>query len=152
MDPDERILRRARRKMGGSARLEQASATQLPFASETFDRVLSTLTFHHLTSDEKIAAMREVFRVLKPAGEFHLGDFGQPDSWFMRIASFLTEKIGREHVQENHRGMLPAMLESAGFAMVHETARFGTAFGVLRCLRAIRRPAVFSEVPALGQD
>ena len=141
IDADERILSRARRKIdraGLSVRLDQGSATALPYADGSFDRVISSLVFHHLTAAEKQIAFAEAFRVLRLGGELHLGDFGEPDSRLMRIVSLLTEKVGREHVQENFRGMLPAMARQAGFSQVEDTARFHTAFGVLRCLRAAR--------------
>lgn len=138
IDPDRRILLRARGK-SRSLKLARASATALPFTSGTFDRVFSTLTLHHLTREEKLTAMREILRVLKENGEFHLGDFGPPDTLSMRIASFLTQKIGREHTEENYRGILPSMLIETGFASVTETGRFASLFGVLRCIRAVKR-------------
>ena len=141
VDADERILSRARRKIDGAGltiRLDRASATDIPYPDGKFDRVLSSLLFHHLTAVEKQCAFEAAFRVLRPGGELHLGDFGAPDTLLERIASYLTEKIGREHVQENYRGMLPAMARAAGFGSVEETGRFTTAFGVLRCLRAIK--------------
>jgi hypothetical protein len=56
----------------------------------------------------------------------------------MRVASVLIEKIGREHVRENFRGLLPGMLSEAGFSVVEETGRCGTIFGVLRTYCAIK--------------
>lgn len=141
VDPDPRVLQRAQRKIAQSGRsvaLRQASATALPYAPESFDLVLSSLVFHHLTCAEKLQAMREIHRVLAPGGELHLGDFGEPDTRAMRIASFLTEKIGREHVADNFAGMLMPMLEVAGFTMVEETGRFTSIFGVLRTIRAFK--------------
>ena len=141
VDLDDRILERARRKIavrGLPIRLERASATGLPYADGSFERVLSTLAFHHLTRDEKVRAFAEAYRVLRPGGELHLGDFGAPDTRYSRVASFLTENIGGEHVQENYGGLLPAMARDAGFVSVEETGRFGTIFGVLRCFRAAK--------------
>ena len=140
IDPDPAILGRARPKLADlpEVSVEVGSATKLPFDSGSFDRVLSTLAFHHLRGDEKAEAMREILRVLRPGGEFHLGDFGAPDTLATRITSFLTERIGGEHVQENFQGLLPSMLARAGFTGVEETGRFGTMFGVLRTIRAVK--------------
>ena len=138
IDIDPKVLARAKAKVGTKAVLELASATALPFASGTFDIVLSSLAFHHLTREEKVAAMQEVRRVLRPGGEFHLGDFGPPHTAVMRIGSFLTEKIGREHVADNFAGLLVPMLHYAGFGLVEETARFASIFGTLRTLRAVK--------------
>lgn len=142
IDPDPHIIERARTKLrhfGGRVTLEQASATALPFVPESFDRALSTLTFHHLPRESKAEAMREIHRVLRPLGEFHLGDFGQPDTTLMHLVSALTERIGGEYPRENYGGLLPSMLRDAGFSSVAETARFSTPFGVLRSLRAVKR-------------
>jgi len=141
VDADERVLRRARQKIaraGLSVCLDQGLATSLPYAERSFDRVISSLVFHHLTAGEKQIAFAEAFRVLRAGGELHLGDFGEPDTRWMRIVSLLTEKLGREHVQENFLGMLPAMARQAGFAPVEQIGHFHTAFGVLRCLRAVK--------------
>ena len=138
IDIDANVLARARSKVGSSAGLELASATAIPFASGTFDVVLSSLAFHHLTRDEKAESMREILRVLRPGGEFHLGDFGAPHTRSMRVASFLTEKVGREHVDDNYAGLLVPMLYDAGFGNVEETARFASIFGTLRTLRAVK--------------
>ena len=141
VDPDPQVLQRAQRKIaqsGHSVALRQGSATALPYAAESFDLVVSSLVFHHLTCGEKLQAMREIHRVLAPGGELHLGDFGEPDSRAMRVVSFLTEKIGREHVADNFAGMLMPMLEAAGFTMVEETGRLRSIFGVLRTIRAFK--------------
>lgn len=140
VDIDDRILERARRKIavrGLPIQLERASATELPYADGSFERVLSTLAFHHLTREEKARAFAEAHRVLRAGGELHLGDFGKPDTRYSRVASFLTEKIG-EHVQENYGGLLPAMARDAGFVSVEETGRFSTIVGVLRSFRAAK--------------
>lgn len=138
IDIDPKVLARARSKVGCDAALELATATAIPFDSGAFDIVLSSLAFHHLMRDEKAQAMREILRVLRPGGEFHLGDFGPPHGRWMRIASLLTEKIGREHVDDNYAGLLPPMLTDAGFPVVEETARFASIFGTLRTLRAVK--------------
>lgn len=141
VDPDPQVLQRAQRKIaqtGHSVAFRQGSATALPYAAESFDLVVSSLVFHHLTCGEKLQAMREIHRVLAPGGELHLGDFGEPDTRAMRVVSFLTEKIGREHVADNFAGMLMPMLEGAGFTMVEETGRHTSIFGVLRTIRAFK--------------
>jgi ubiquinone/menaquinone biosynthesis C-methylase UbiE len=146
VDIDDRILERARRKIaarGLPIQLERGSATDLPYADGSFERLLSTLAFHHLTREEKARAFTEAHRVLRPGGELHVGDFGAPDTRYARVASFLTEKLGGEHVQENYGGLLPAMAREAGFVAIEETGRFGTIVGVLRSFRAAR-PSIVS--------
>jgi ubiquinone/menaquinone biosynthesis C-methylase UbiE len=77
-DPDPKALARARRKAeraGLSVRFDLAYAEALLFPDASFDRVLSALMLHHLPAEVKIAALREVRRVLRPGGSLHLADF-----------------------------------------------------------------------------
>jgi SAM-dependent methyltransferase len=51
---------------GIAAQLSSVDIHELPFADNTFDRVLMSEVLEHLTDDR--GALREVFRVLKPGG------------------------------------------------------------------------------------
>jgi len=78
LDPDPKALARSRRKAeraGISIRFDQGFADALPYSDASFDRVFSSLMFHHLPHEAKLATMREVRRVLKPGGALHLLDF-----------------------------------------------------------------------------
>lgn len=73
IDPDEVMLRQARRRAGKASfpvELLLASAEDLPFEEDSFDAVVGTLVF--CTVSDPPRALREVRRVLKPCGEFHL--------------------------------------------------------------------------------
>ena len=75
LDADAEALKLARTKLEGAGvevRLDQGLASALPYADGRFDRTLSSLFFHHLSSDLKLEAMREILRVLRPGGEFHI--------------------------------------------------------------------------------
>ena len=83
LDPDPKALARGRRKAkraGRSIRFEQGFANALPYPDAYFDRVFSTLMFHHLPNEAKLATMGEVRRVLKPGASLHLLDFEQEGS------------------------------------------------------------------------
>lgn len=137
IDPDPAILARARTKIarnGVRVELREGSATALPYENATFDRVFSTLMVHHLPSDAKRDAFRELARVLTAGGELHLADFGPPHNGVMRFASAVVARIGHEYVDENLAGQLPSLLMEAGFD-VTETGVFATIFGTVRMLR-----------------
>jgi ubiquinone/menaquinone biosynthesis C-methylase UbiE len=73
IDPDRASLDRAsnrRNEHGKIIALYQARAEDLPFADESFDAVVGTLTFCSIGDPER--ALREVRRVLKPGGAFRL--------------------------------------------------------------------------------
>jgi len=132
LDIDTKALALALRKSykaKSSIALVKGSAIQLPYASETFDRVLSSLVYHHLRSDQKVSSMQEVLRVLKPGGQFLLADFGKPGNFIMSMMSRVLGKI--EDVSDNVRGLMPVMMTQAGFADVSELEAFFTPFGTL---------------------
>jgi SAM-dependent methyltransferase len=68
-------------------------ATALPFADASFDRVTTSLVLHHLTSDDKARALREMHRVLRPGGELHVADWGTPHGPVMRAAFLGVELL-----------------------------------------------------------
>jgi len=81
LDPDPRALARGERKAMAAAvsiRFDQGFANALPYADASFDRVFSSLMFHHLPHNAKLATLGEVRRVLKPGGSLHLLDFVEP--------------------------------------------------------------------------
>ena len=143
LDGDCRILAIARSKATrGGRQLDfvQAFSCAMPFQDSSFDRVLSSLMLHHLTRAEKVATLREMFRVLRPGGELHVADWGRPHNILMTALS-LTVRIGDgvARTADNIQGRLPDLFREAGFEGVSQTRRFATVFGTLQLYRA-RRP------------
>jgi ubiquinone/menaquinone biosynthesis C-methylase UbiE len=74
LDGDAKILKIARRKVaraGVEITLHEGMAYQLTYSDKSFDRVVSSLVFHHLTAEGRRRALSEAFRVLQPGGELH---------------------------------------------------------------------------------
>jgi ubiquinone/menaquinone biosynthesis C-methylase UbiE len=142
LDADPEMLDRARRKAeagGAEIELMEGYSTALPYEDEAFDRVLSTLFFHHLDPEPKRQTAREIARVLREGGELHVADWGKPSDPAM-AAAFLGIRLldGFENTAENYRGELPAIFEEAGLRQAEETARLRTVFGTLSLYRATR--------------
>ena len=114
---------------GVDIRWEEELAFDLPYPSASFDRVISCLMIHHLTTPNKLKAFQEVFRILKPGGEFHLLDFGKPSCPGMRLISIPIARM--EEAGDNIRGLLSGMLREAGLSEITETRHFKTVFGEL---------------------
>ena len=77
LDPDPKALARAKRKAeraGASIRWDQGFADELPYPDASFDRVFSSMMFHHLETGDKAKMLGEVKRVLAPGGSFHMMD------------------------------------------------------------------------------
>ncbi len=58
----------------GNIRTVTASATSLPLVDESVDLVVSNYCLHHLRNDDKLRALCEVRRVLRPGGRLVFGD------------------------------------------------------------------------------
>jgi ubiquinone/menaquinone biosynthesis C-methylase UbiE len=142
VDADSKILALARSKAiraGVGVRFEAGSAADLPFPGASFDRVLSSLMFHHLCREEKRAALAEARRVLRPGGELHIADWGRPHGPGMRALFLLVQLLdGFESTGDSVRGILPRLLGEAGLEAVEERRRLRTVFGTLALYSARR--------------
>lgn len=152
VDADPQVLAIASRKArdaGLSLRLDEAYSTQLPYAAESFDRVVSSLFFHHLSAADKATTAREALRVLRPGGELHVADWGRAANPFLRAAFLAVQLLdGFANTHDNVAGRLPAFFTEAGFEGVAETRTFATAFGTLALYRALKPRAGLGTSPA----
>ncbi len=140
IDGDRKILEIAGSKVKSSGldiSLYEGMAFDLPCRDAYFDRVFSSLMFHHLTRDDKNRTLREIHRALKPGGELHMADFGKPRDALMLTISLIIRHF--EETSDNLKGLLPEMFRKAGFEQIEETAHYMTIFGTLSLYKA-RKP------------
>jgi ubiquinone/menaquinone biosynthesis C-methylase UbiE len=142
IDGDADILAIARRKCAGT-RLTiewlQALAQDLPFPTGHFDRVVTSLFFHHLSPDAKQRTACEVFRVLRPGGELHVADWGRPTSLVMRGLFFAVQMLdGFENTRDHVAGALESFFQQAGFVDVAATRSLDTALGTIVLYRGTK--------------
>ena len=142
LDGDAAVLGKAREKArfaGVAVNFELALAQQIPFPDSSLDIVLSSLFFHHLTRESKLAVLREVLRVLKPAGELHVADWGRAANPLMRLLFYFVQLLdGFANTTDNVAGRLPDLMRAAGFAAVSEQRRFATPLGTISLYAAIK--------------
>ncbi|MEV6490746.1 class I SAM-dependent methyltransferase [Actinoplanes sp. NPDC051633] len=130
IDPDPRALRIARRKAASRnlpVRYEQAFAGDLPLPDDTFDRVLSSFMLHHLDEEERMRALREVRRVLRPGGQLHVVDAD---------ASAPGGHRKHPHLAHSTPDRVLADLRAAGLTGAAETGRGTGRFGAVAFYRA----------------
>jgi ubiquinone/menaquinone biosynthesis C-methylase UbiE len=142
LDGDPEMVARASAKAeraGVEAAFDEGLSTELPYADETFDRVLSTLFFHHLTTGDKRRTIEEVTRVLKPGGELHVADWGRPSDPLMAVLSTPLLLDGWQRLRANLAGRLPELFESHGLSEARQRGSVRTAFGTLALCSAVRR-------------
>lgn len=118
----------------------QALSYALPYDDASLDGVLSSLLLHHLSTQAKLQTMAEVYRVLRPGGQFHIADWGRPATPLARGLFYLVQLLdGFDVTADNVAGRIPHMLMQCGFEGVEETDRFSTIFGTLSLYQA-RKP------------
>ena len=147
LDADPEILARARSKAAAHGGQEisfvQGFSDDLPYEDEFFDRVVTSLFFHHLTRESKLQTAAEIARVLRPGGELHFADWGRPSDPFMAAVSLGVRALdGFEPTRDNFNGRLPALLEEGGLTDARQTGRLRTAFGTMGLYRARKSGAV----------
>lgn len=130
VDPDS--LKIAQKNLPQTT-FHESSAIKIPEPDASFNVVTSTLMFHHLKTDEKKQMLKEVYRVLKPGGQFYLFDFCKPTSWFGRFFVKLFREV--ENMDEALEGKYKVYLQEAGFTSLQSGYR---AYGVIELLTAIK--------------
>lgn len=140
IDGDPKILKIAEakaKKAGVSVSFKKGMWFDLPYADASFDRVISSLFFHHLTRENKLKTLGEIYRVLKTGGEFRVADWGLPANLLMRIASVGIELLdGAETTADSFAGLLEKLMADAGFKAIEETSYFNSLFGTIRLLQS----------------
>ena len=90
LDPSRVMLAASRQTLGGACRFVSGVAERLPFRAETVDKVYCSFAFRQFP--DKRAAIREVARVLRPGGEFHVLDAARPPPGLRR--AFMDAWLG----------------------------------------------------------
>jgi ubiquinone/menaquinone biosynthesis C-methylase UbiE len=138
IDPDPRALARARRKGARAAvsfHLDQGFGDELPYPESSFDRVLSSLMFHHIPTDEKVKTVRAIRRVLKPGGEFYMLDFEGPEKGAHGLLSRLLHS--NQRLKDNSESRVLRFMTEAGFAEPKKVGHREMFFGHIAYYKAI---------------
>ncbi len=132
LDGDPKILAIARQKIeraGLDIAIDEAMSFDMPYPDGAFDRVLTSLMLHHLTTENKLRTFAEVYRVLEPGGELHIADFSTPEGQMGHLSSHIPARS--EQIAANLRGLLPHMMTASGFEAVQYRGGISTLFGTI---------------------
>lgn len=142
IDGDPSILAIASRKVRALCLpidFDHGFSVSLPYPDASFDRVLSSLFFHHLSWADKQRTAAEIHRVLRPGGELHVADWGRATGPLMRAAFFTIQLLdGFTNTRDNVDGKLVALFQGAGFSDVAQPRTFATVLGTMSLYRGTR--------------
>jgi ubiquinone/menaquinone biosynthesis C-methylase UbiE len=140
IDGDFDMLGRAERKAneaGSDINFKQGLADALPYGNSSFDVVVSSLFFHHLSREEKRSAFSEIKRILTPSGVLLFADWGRPQNILMRVLFFPIRLLdGFGNTRDNVQGNLPMLIGEAGFSRTSKIGEIATPMGTISIIRA----------------
>jgi len=114
LDVEPMMIEQAKRKAArtaSQATFQVAGIKQIPYPDETFDLIISSAMWHHLTEDQKEKGLVELYRVLKHDGRLLIVDLDPSRR------SLIARLPGHSHLapQDYVRQELPGWLQTAGF-------------------------------------
>lgn len=104
MDLTEKAIALSKKRfelLGLKGNFKQASAENLPYASNSFDCVCSMGVLHHIENTDE--ALKEIFRILKPGGRVILMFYNRNSAKYQlryRFKSFFIKKKIQELVND----------------------------------------------------
>ena len=113
----------------------QGDATRLPFASNSFDRVITSEVLEHIQDD--VAALAELVRVLKPGGTFAATVptwYPEKINWLLSDEYHAPKSVGG-HVRIYSATELKAKLRTAGLNVLgsHRAHALHSPYWWLKC-------------------
>jgi len=105
-----------------------AETESLPFEDSFFDKVYSTMAFHHFADARR--PLREFARVLKPGGALLIVEI-KPDSGQGRLLRFVENAIHRSHVKCMEMDQFTELVNEDGEFEIKKTAANSYVYFVL---------------------
>ncbi|MFQ6007022.1 MAG: class I SAM-dependent methyltransferase [Woeseia sp.] len=131
IDPSPEMVARARAKAAAAglpATFRLAAIEALPFPDRSFDAVLSSLMFHHLSDSLKQSGLAEIRRVLAPGGRLTIIDFVGAGPFLHKLATRFANHFAGVHSHPgNDFEQLALEAKKVGFGRV-ATAPFRPRF------------------------
>jgi SAM-dependent methyltransferase len=130
----------ARRQIPNVTAISAPLHGRLPFDAGSFDKVVSVLTFHDRTPDEKLGISKEMLRVLRRGGTLHVADFDKPATrGERRILIFAERVLGRTAAEPHMNGSWMTILPKVGFLGIRCQSSFSVGVGRIIVGKARKR-------------
>lgn len=127
-----------KRNLSSKIKLHEMSATEMDkvFANQSFNKIVSTLTFSEFYTDEQKHVLREAYRILKPGGLIIIADEVKPNVLWKRILhqlirlplvviTYILTQTSTKAVKD-----IKSLLNEAGFEVIEEKRSFLDSFGL----------------------
>ncbi|MEO7989293.1 MAG: methyltransferase domain-containing protein [Chryseolinea sp.] len=153
VDVDKKILAIANEKMK-DAHLniftQHYAGDKLPYPDQFFEKIMSSLVFHHLTLRQKYSALEEIYRVLKPGGKIHIADFGKPSNVMQRVGFYGVQLLdGFETTKDSVSNALPRVIKDTQFLDIEEVRYFNTMIGTVRLLKGTKSAEISNHFKSI---
>ena len=135
IDPDPAVRRIAERKFASAGITvdyitAMGDAEEVGVAAASADKVTCSLVLHQCPMEAKKGILANIFRLLKPGGRLLISDYGKQRSLLMHMLFKQVRAIdGYENTKANKDGMIPVLMEEAGFGNVEEMRATPTPTG-----------------------
>lgn len=101
------------------------------------DAVTCSLVLHQCPLEMKRAIIANAARLLRPKGRLVLADYGAQPNPLMRFGFLLVQALdGFEATEHNRRGVIPQLIDTAGFAVNEIVGQVETVTGAITVWRA----------------
>jgi ubiquinone/menaquinone biosynthesis C-methylase UbiE len=118
-----------------------ASAVNLPFFPNSFDKCVVSFGMHHMREADRKKALAEVYRVLKNNGSLYIFDYAMPEKRIVRPVAFIYTSIDSsdEAYTIIKNGSLLQEIEQAGFKIENRAL---TGLGIVQLLEIRKNRAI----------
>jgi SAM-dependent methyltransferase len=110
--------------------LTEYDGGELSLENNSINTVMTSLMMHHLSTDKKLQAMWEIFRVLTTGGKLYIADFGKQENPIFILIGNIAKKFEPE-LEANFDGRIPQLLTGAGFKNVQTLKTYNTKSGTI---------------------
>lgn len=144
IDPDEKAVSLARKKLLDFKKISEFNSGYLTERSLAYrnapTKFVSSLVLHQVALAEKSRILETMFALLAPGGKVVIADYGQQNTRVSKALFRMTVQAldGVENTQPNANGIIPILIEAAGFEQVVNAKHVVTPTGTISICTGVK--------------